>query len=194
MFLPFFNSHGLTALYRCIDLGPSVISLRPNCTVWYQRLWSSLTYTLEALSHYLNQCSLFVTWTPRNTFQWNVVWNSNSFRKKMHLKMLAMAAILIWPQCVNSLWPSDTIWWHRTESTLVQVMAWCLMASSHYLKHCWIFISISQWYSSDVSSLRDTPGINPIKLAWTSFIWHFIQIYQGQSVKSLTLNYTCTTL
>ena len=29
------------------------------------------------------------------------------------------------PQWVNSLWPSDTIWWQRSGSTLAQVMACC---------------------------------------------------------------------
>ena len=31
---------------------------------------------------------------------------------------------------INSLWFSDAIWWHRSRSTLAQVMAWCLMAPS----------------------------------------------------------------
>ena len=35
-------------------------------------------------------------------------------------------------QCC-SLCPSDAIWWHRSGSTLAQLMVWCLMASSHYL-------------------------------------------------------------
>ena len=34
---------------------------------------------------------------------------------------------------VNSLWPSDAIWRHGSASTLVQVMACCLTAPSHYL-------------------------------------------------------------
>ena len=34
---------------------------------------------------------------------------------------------------VNSLWPRDTIWWQGYGSTLVQEMAWCLTAPSHYL-------------------------------------------------------------
>ena len=34
---------------------------------------------------------------------------------------------------VNSFWPCDAIWWHRSRSTLAQVMACCLMAPSHYL-------------------------------------------------------------
>ena len=39
-------------------------------------------------------------------------------------------------QCDNSLWPSNTIQYHRTWSTLVQVMACCLIAPSHYLNQC----------------------------------------------------------
>ena len=38
---------------------------------------------------------------------------------------------------VNSLWFSDATWGHRTWSTLVQVMACCLMATSHYLNQYW---------------------------------------------------------
>ena len=32
---------------------------------------------------------------------------------------------------------NDAIWLHRTWSTLVQVMAWCHQAPSHYLSQCW---------------------------------------------------------
>ena len=39
---------------------------------------------------------------------------------------------------LDSLWHSNAIWWHRSESTLAQVMACCLMASSHCLNQCWI--------------------------------------------------------
>ena len=42
---------------------------------------------------------------------------------------------------VNSLWPSDAIWRHRTRSTLVQSLACCLTAPSHYLNQCWLIIS-----------------------------------------------------
>ena len=37
---------------------------------------------------------------------------------------------------VNSLWPSDAKRRHRSESTLTQVMTWCLTAQSHYLNQC----------------------------------------------------------
>ena len=40
-----------------------------------------------------------------------------------------------------ALWPNDAIWWHRSGSTLAQVMACCLTAPSHYLNQCWIIIT-----------------------------------------------------
>ena len=49
--------------------------------------------------------------------------------------------------CIKSLWPSDTIWRHRSWSTLAQVMACCLTAPSHYLNQCWLITSKVQWHS-----------------------------------------------
>ena len=37
---------------------------------------------------------------------------------------------------LNTLCPSDAIWWHRYRSTLVQVVARCLTAPTHYLNQC----------------------------------------------------------
>ena len=50
---------------------------------------------------------------------------------------------------INSLWPRDTIWRHRSRSTLAQVMACCLMATSHYLNQCWLIISKVLWHSHE---------------------------------------------
>ena len=66
--------------------------------------------------------------------------------------------------CFNSLWPSDTIWWKRSGSTLAQVMACCLAAPSHYLNQCWlnrIGIPIIKiiWYHSGLI-------FNKIPCAW----------------------------
>ena len=41
----------------------------------------------------------------------------------------------------NSLRPSDTIWRHRSGSTLAQVMACCLRAPNHYLDQCWLLVN-----------------------------------------------------
>ena len=50
---------------------------------------------------------------------------------------------------VIPLWPSDSIWLHRTGSTLAEVMACCLMTPSHYLNQCWCIISRVPWHSSE---------------------------------------------
>ena len=50
---------------------------------------------------------------------------------------------------INSLWPSDAIWRQGSRSTLVQVMACCLTAPSHYLNQCWLSTTKVQWCSSE---------------------------------------------
>ena len=46
-----------------------------------------------------------------------------------------------------SLWLSDAIWRHRSGSTLAHVMAWCLVAPSHYLNQYCLTIKDVLWYS-----------------------------------------------
>ena len=58
--------------------------------------------------------------------------------------------------CLKSLWPTDTIWRHKSGSTLAQVMACCLTAPSHYLNQCWLIISKVQWHPSESNS-QDIP-------------------------------------
>ena len=51
---------------------------------------------------------------------------------------------------LNSSGPSDAIWRQRSGSTLAQVMACCLTASSHYLNQYWLIISKVQWHSTEI--------------------------------------------
>ena len=60
---------------------------------------------------------------------------------------------------LNSLWPSDAIWRHRSGSTLAQVTGCCLTAPSHYLNQCWL-ISKVQWHTSECNFTRDTSAIS----------------------------------
>ena len=53
-----------------------------------------------------------------------------------------------------NLGPSDAIWRWRSWSTLVQVMACCLTAPSHYLNQCWLIISKVLWHSSQDIIIR----------------------------------------
>ena len=65
---------------------------------------------------------------------------------------------------VNSLRPSDAIWWQRTGSTLDHVMACCLTAPSHYLNQWWLIISKVLWLSCDGNFARDASIINHYNL------------------------------
>ena len=65
----------------------------------------------------------------------------------------------------NSLRPSDAIWRQRTESTLANVMACCLMAPSHYLNQCWLIISEVLWYSPEGNFTWNAQDIYP----WCEF-------------------------
>ena len=51
-----------------------------------------------------------------------------------------MVALYTVVKPLNSLWPSDVIWWQRSGSTLAQVMTCCLTAPHHYLNQCWLII------------------------------------------------------
>ena len=73
---------------------------------------------------------------------WNLIKNSecivNNSRPGNALRHWWTGSLLI-----NSFWPCDAIWRHRSGLTLSQVMACCLMAPSHYLNQCWLNISVS---------------------------------------------------
>ena len=64
-----------------------------------------------------------------------ISWLQNQVTRQPHL--CDMTHMSTTEPCFNSLWPSDTIiWWHRSGSTLAQVMSSCLAAPSHYLNQC----------------------------------------------------------
>ena len=59
----------------------------------------------------------------------------------------------------NVLFPSDTIWRHKSGSTLAQVMACCLTAPIHYINQCWLINKV-QWHSSQCNFTRDASAIS----------------------------------
>ena len=82
---------------------------------------------------------------------------------------------------INSLGPSNAIWWHRSGSTWAQVMACCLMAPSHYLNQCWLIISKVQLHSSEGTFI---PGISTSDhyLTWTLISSNLNQFFRSQWV------------
>ena len=55
---------------------------------------------------------------------------------------------------INSL--CDAIWRFSSGSTLVLLRVCCLMAPSHYLNQCWLFISELHWHSRQDNFTTDT--------------------------------------
>ena len=77
--------------------------------------------------------------------------------------------VTVW---VNSLWPNDAIWRHRSGSTLAQVMACCLMAPSHYLNQCWLIINKVQRHLAERNFTRKTqPSVTKVisKITYPKF-------------------------
>ena len=73
------------------------------------------------------------TWTngdllsfePQGTYQkWNFIWKSNIFIQQNAFEIVVgkTSAILLGPQYVNLLWPTNAIWWHRSGSTLAHCL------------------------------------------------------------------------
>ena len=55
---------------------------------------------------------------------------------------------------------NELISWHRSWSTLAQVMACCLTAPSHYLNQCLLIVSTGQWCLFKGNFTRDSSAIN----------------------------------
>ena len=101
------------------------------------------------------------------TIQWNFViwyvifvciWSYNCVGILCQIQIIS-------PIHLNSLRPSDAIWWHRSGSTLAQVMDCCLMAPSHYLSQCWLIISEVWCHSSEGNFKLKFTLLNLIKIS-----------------------------
>ena len=82
----------------------------------------------------------------------------------------------IW-QWVNSLWPSDAIWQHRSGSTLVHLMAWCHTAPRRYVNQRWLIISedIYPWYQFQNYLFKSTPA-SP-RVQWVNHLSFYLCLY-----------------
>ena len=69
---------------------------------------------------------------------------------------------------IDLLWPSDTIWRHRSGSALAQVTACCLMAPSHYLNQCWL--------SMGHSPKTPNPKNQFIKWVWKMHFYNHVHL------------------
>ena len=61
--------------------------------------------------------------------------------------------------------PSDECHWTLLKSTLVQVMAWCRQATSHYLSQCWLS-SLSLYGIAGPQWVKQVLLCNPVQNQW----------------------------
>ena len=94
---------------------------------------------------------IFSWWTARALppkLQWDLLLRIYSMISQHWISSLILICITRLLQ-VNSLCPSDAIRWHRSKSTLVQAMAFPLMAPSHHLNQCRLPIIDVLWHLPD---------------------------------------------
>ena len=84
---------------------------------------------------------------PLLSFYWGIIKNANIF-------LCCPKAIWV----LNLLWSSDALCWHRSRSTLAQVMAWCLMAPSHCLNQYWLIICEVLWHLPEGGNFNGNNG------------------------------------
>ena len=115
------SSYTLLGMYFLFMLGlelihvsASVVHICKQCHHWFRLVACS------SPNHYLDHKWLIFSWTLWNGNQWNFNQIATIF---IYWKCcLQMTPILSKVSDVNSLWPSDAIWWQRPGSTLAQVM------------------------------------------------------------------------
>ena len=99
------------------------------------------------------------------------------------------------------MWPSDAIRWQGNESTLAQVMAWCLTAPSHYRNQCWLIISKVLWQSwvdlkilisktrlkiKFLESHSDLTGHNELKIDIMGVSWEIFQVNATEPIDDMS--------
>ena len=114
-------------------------------------------YHLSSMCRYLSNMSMI--WTLiKNHYNNRIIrnrninkWSLKSPQPQCHRGHFYTCIRMSWHGIIiiTSLWPSSTIWRHRSGSTLAQVMVWCLMAPNHYLNQCWLIIGKVHWHSSE---------------------------------------------
>ena len=93
------------------------------------------------------------------------------------------------------MWPIDAIWWHKTGSILVQLMACCLTAPSHYLNQSWLLIHsvvfhravshemliiVFPWY--DFENYKFEITTTPPKVQWVNLLRNTHTFASGRAV------------
>ena len=105
--------------------------------------------TKHKLCTYFFLCAVCIVDTLEKQLLWDKYWDVTVHKIRWCLffwithicHQRKMPYILLSYVCAyifNSLWPGDTMWYHKSWPSLVQVMAHCLTGLSHYLIKFWL--------------------------------------------------------
>ena len=188
----------VSILYQNVKPGWLALLLRYLCHLYSHEeklLWKSLQYS-ENIPH--NKENITRPWFLVSVIMsltcemWDVFcefWKNSNMSLQVWTVFSGIAVglslVLNW---FNSLWPSHTIWQHGSGSTLVQVMACCLMTPSHYLNQCWLTMSKVLWHSSEGIIMGRSAHTNQ----WNKIENYMFRIafrsHRGQWVDSWTIH------
>ena len=136
--------------------------------------WGGAACRTECMLHLvviIENVMTFATAVPISStsfvYSTNVYWSViHGIKRKPHLSVVwngrgwcKIAIATKWYQ-----FHTTDAWWFslsRTWSTLVQAMAWCLMAPSHYMNWCWLIISEVFWHSPKGNFMRSAGDVYP---------------------------------
>ena len=104
---------------------------------------SRVYFTGKGTISMLNPCKLF--WVFRAGLDWTIKITVHQFCR------------VSFEAGFNSLCHSDATWWHKSKSTLLQVMDCCLKAPSHYLNQYWLLM---KYCGIHLKTITVTPNKN----------------------------------
>ena len=87
------------------------------------------------------------------------------------------------------------IWLHKSGSTLVQAMACCLMAPSHYLKQCWLFhhLLVKSFGIHLRTIYSEWQCYYSLQWVWKLYCCNYCHISQGPVVNILLIHWSRVT-
>ena len=140
------QQHNQWGPHNCVHYIPRIMAWFMICCVWCGSILGKLTYIIQGC---------FIA-------SWIIIWLIDTVVWLLEFQ---------WSNCVEEGWinltilinwlgPSDAIWRWRSWSKLLQVMACCLTAPSHYLNQCLLIISRVLWHSSEDIHIRRFEDIN----------------------------------
>ena len=133
-----------------------VVRMKVKClNLWYiliQHVWN-LYFYYNVCWNSISQTQLWIQW---NVYKWLAIfWKSGCWVDIISKQALYQPKLICGQFHIekhwgcNSFWPSDAIRWHRSESRLAHIMAWCLTAPSHYLNQFWLIVKTFPQYSPE---------------------------------------------